>query len=77
VIDGINDPATLEAWAFAEGLFLAEDLNINKVVLATRVFFYLGRIFQNLGGNRKSRYPSRNGATTQNNSVKFEFEVQK
>jgi ribonuclease HI len=35
VIEGINDPATLEAWACAEGLALAEDLNIKKLMLAT------------------------------------------
>jgi hypothetical protein len=35
VIEGINDPGTLEAWACAEGLALAEDLNIKKLMLAT------------------------------------------
>jgi ribonuclease HI len=35
VIEGIRDPATLEAYACAEGLSLAADLNIKKVLLAT------------------------------------------
>jgi hypothetical protein len=39
--------------------------------------FFLGRIFQNLGGNRNSRYPSRNDDTGQKKSVTFEFEVEK
>jgi hypothetical protein len=34
--DGLHRPATLEAWACAEGFSLAQNLNINKVKLATR-----------------------------------------
>jgi hypothetical protein len=35
VIEGIIEPATLEAWACAEGFTLAQDLNINTVMPAT------------------------------------------
>lgn len=35
VIDGINDPATLEAFACFEGLALAQDLNIANIQVTT------------------------------------------
>jgi hypothetical protein len=35
VIDGINDPMTLEAYACSEGLALAEDLHIDSILVAT------------------------------------------
>jgi hypothetical protein len=54
---------------------LKPSATMNISVLEDRVFF-LGRIFRNLAGNRKSRYPARNPDTAQKNSVKFEFHVQ-
>jgi hypothetical protein len=35
-MDGLHRPATLEAWACAEGFSLAQNLNIKKVKVATR-----------------------------------------
>jgi hypothetical protein len=47
-----------------------------SAIAATKVFF-LGRIFQNLAGNRKSRLPIEKCSYRSKKFGKFEFEIQK
>jgi ribonuclease HI len=52
VIEGTKDPATLEAYACAESLSLAADLNIQKIVLATDCLV----VVREINGGSKSCY---------------------